>query len=55
METSKEMVTMKVWQSSRQRLKVLAAQKNTTMLILLEELVTEAEALNQGENLCRQQ
>lgn len=55
MESSKELVTMKVWQSSRQRLKILAAQKNTTMSILLDELVTQAEAVNLGGKLCRPQ
>lgn len=35
----KGLVTIKIWQETRQALKILAAQRNTTMLVLLDQLI----------------
>ena len=44
MEFSKELASMKMWSTTRQQLKILAAQRNISMLSLLDDLVTQAIA-----------
>jgi hypothetical protein len=42
MEFSKELASMKLWDTTRHQLKILAAQRGISMISLLDDLVNQA-------------